>query len=82
MKELVIYSKTDCSQCEELMNRLDSTNVNYTYLTLGESYDREELMEIKPANVRTFPVSFIKENNVLTYIKNEDISNNILSSLI
>lgn len=81
MKELVIYSKTDCSQCEELMHRLDSTNVNYTYLTLGESYDREELMEIKPPSVRTFPVSFIKENDTLTYIKNEDINENMFEDI-
>lgn len=71
MKELVIYGKTDCPQCDSLLNRLK--NVPFKYLTLGIDFTREELMDIKPANVRTFPVSFIKENDTLTYIKNEDI---------
>ena len=78
MKELVIYGKTDCPQCDSLLNRLG--NDNYTYLTLGIDFTREELMNIKPSNVRTFPVSFIKENDILTYINNADISINTLSS--
>lgn len=71
MKELVIYGKADCPQCDALLVRLNETEL--TYLTLGVHFTREDLMDIKPANVRTFPVSFIKENDMLTYIKNEDI---------
>ena len=44
MKELVIYGKTDCSQCDSLLTRLG--NDNYTYLTLGIDFTREELMNI------------------------------------
>ena len=76
MKELVIYGKTDCPQCDNLLNKLGDTHL--TYLTLDVHFTREELMYIKPPNVRTFPVSFIKENDVLTYIKNEDIDTSIL----
>lgn len=78
MKELVIYGKTDCPQCDSLLNRLG--NHSYTYLTLDLDFTREELMNIKPSNVRTFPVSFIKENDILAYINNADISINTLSS--
>ena len=78
MKELVIYGKADCSQCDSLLTRLG--NDNYTYLTLDLDFTREELMNIKPSNVRTFPVSFIKENDILAYINNADISINTLSS--
>ena len=74
MKELIIYGKTDCSQCIELKHTLDSKGLVYTYLILDEDFSRDELVKIKPANVRTFPVSFIKENDKLTYIKNTDIS--------
>lgn len=79
MKELVIYGKTDCPQCDSLLNRLKS--VPFKYLTLGIDFTREELMDIKPTNVRTFPVSFIKENDTLTYIKNEDINENMFEDI-
>ena len=75
MKELVIYGKTDCPQCDALLARLNETEL--TYLTLDVDFTREDLMDIKPLNVRTFPVSFIKENDILTYIKNEDIDSYI-----
>ena len=77
-KELIIYGKTDCSQCIELKHTLDSKGLDYTYLILDEDFSRDDLVKIKPANVRTFPVSFIKENDKLTYIKNADISINTL----
>lgn len=75
MKELVIYGKPDCPQCDALLTRLNKTEL--TYLTLDVDFTREDLMDIKPPNVRTFPVSFIKENDTLTYIKNEDIDSYI-----
>ncbi len=77
MKKLVIYGKNDCPQCDAL--KLQLSNIDYTYLTLDVDFTREELVEIKPPQVRTFPVSFIKENDTLTYIKNEDIVNYNLS---
>lgn len=76
MKELVIYGKTDCPQCDSLLSKLGTKK--FKYLTLGADFTREDLMEVKPANVRTFPVSFIKDNDTLTYIKNEDIDLSIL----
>ena len=70
---LVVYGKTDCSQCTELLELLANTATDVTYLTLDIDYTREELMNIKPANVRTFPVSFIFDGENYTYISNADI---------
>ena len=83
-KELVIYGKEDCPQCDSLKLRLTNDNIPFTYLVLNKDFSTKELMEIKPLDVRTFPVSFIKYEHwhwkdvVLDYIKNADISINSL----
>ena len=79
MKELVIYGKEDCPQCDALLLRLNKTKLRY--LKLGVHFTRKDLMDVKPPNVRTFPVSFIKENGTLTYIKNEDIDENMFKDI-
>ena len=83
-KSLIIYGKPGCSQCDSLKFRLDSENIPYTYLMLNVDYGIKDLMEIKPDDVRTFPVSFI-ENKVhddieMIYIKNDKIAINVLNS--
>lgn len=78
-KELIIYGKSECPQCDTLLHKLNEFELDFTYLTLDLNYKREELMDIKPVSVRTFPVSFIKYNGDITYIKNDDIHEDILT---
>ena len=87
-KELVIYGKSDCAQCDSLKMRLTSEDIPYTYLLLNTDYGTKELMEIKPLDVRTFPVPFIKRyedgDYQFDYIKPEDINvmNEDIASLV
>jgi|APCry1669193128_1035447.scaffolds.fasta_scaffold00072_71 glutaredoxin len=50
----VIYGKENCPFCERAKRLLDSKGLEYSYLTLGVDYDREELLEMAP-NARTVP---------------------------
>ena len=84
-KELVIYGKPGCPQCDSLKLRLDSEKIPYTYLVLNVDYGIKDLMEIKPVDVRTFPVSFVKYEHwhwktiEYDYIKNDEITINVLN---
>ena len=78
-KELIIYGKDNCPQCNTLKLRLAHDEIPYTYLNLNTDYGIKDLMEIKPIDVKSFPVSFIKETHwhwgtvTMTHINNEDI---------
>lgn len=77
MKKLVIYGKEDCGQCTALVNRLKSDDIPYTYLKLDEDYDMKDLMTIKPAAVRQFPMPFIvdeEDGTTHRYIKPDDVT--------
>lgn len=76
MNKLVVYGKPDCSQCVELVQKLKADAIPYEYKTLGEDFTREDLVEIKPPQVRTFPVPFIvdEDDNIVRYIKPQDVN--------
>lgn len=56
-----IYSKHQCSQCDQAKMLLDLKGIEYETLTLGDDFTREELIEKVP-NARSFPVVFKGED--------------------
>jgi len=54
MKEVIIYSKPDCGYCVMAKNLAEQRGCKVKYLTMGEDYSPQELMEIFPG-ARTFP---------------------------
>lgn len=56
-----IYSKHQCSQCDQAKMLLDLKGVEYKTLTLGDDFTREELIEKVPT-ARSFPVVFKGED--------------------
>ena len=54
MKEVIIYSKTDCGYCVMAKNLAEQRGCKVKYLTMGEDYSPQELMEAFPG-ARTFP---------------------------
>lgn len=70
---VVIYGKDQCPKCTSLKQLLDNRGIPYTYLTLNVDYGTKDLMEIKPLDVKSFPVSFIVCNDESIYIENSEI---------
>ena len=50
-----IYAKRDCYFCIKSKELLDTYNINYQYVVIGESISISEFKEIYP-NVKTVPV--------------------------
>lgn len=73
MKKLVIYGKDNCSQCDQLKAKLTSDDIPYTYLKLDVDYSMQDLMQIKPAAVRQFPMPFMVDSTTHRYIKPDDV---------
>lgn len=76
MKKLVIYGKDSCSRCDQLKAKLSSDGIPYTYLKLDIDYSMEDLMKIKPATVRSFPLPFMvdeEDGTTHRYIKPDDV---------
>ena len=49
-----IYGKDNCGYCESAKRFCEIKGLSYKYYKLGESFTREELLEMFP-NARTFP---------------------------
>lgn len=65
----LIYGKPGCSFCVSAKELLSSKEKPYTYLTLGEDYTKEELIEVcSPVIPRTLPQVFFLENGDLEHI--------------
>ena len=54
MKNITIYSKVDCGYCVMAKNLAEQKGHDVRYLTMGEDYSPQELMETFPG-ARTFP---------------------------
>ncbi len=54
MKKITIYSKVDCGYCVMAKNLAEQKGHDVRYLTMGEDYSPQELMETFPG-ARTFP---------------------------
>lgn len=51
-----IYGGTGCSACETLKNKLDSENIQYTYIDIYE--DMNELQVLTSKGLRSIPQVF------------------------
>jgi len=63
MIDIVIYSKDNCTYCEQAKNLLKINDLEFRELKLNEDFSRDEILELFPT-ARTFPIIVI--NN--TYI--------------
>lgn len=55
---ITIYSKPNCTFCEQAKSLCESKGFAYKMLKLDEDYTREELMERCPVPVRSVPQIF------------------------
>ena len=46
VQEITIYSKVGCSHCEEVINLLETLNLDYEVLIYQEDFEKEEFQEI------------------------------------
>jgi len=63
----IIYSKPQCSFCEQAKALLNSRNLPYIELVLGKGYTIDQLLAKVP-NAKTVPQIFISESDVDFYI--------------
>ena len=52
--EVVVWSKSNCTFCEQAKQLLKTKGIDYTEKKIGESYTREQLLEEIP-HARTVP---------------------------
>jgi glutaredoxin len=60
---ITIYSKHDCPACENLVRYLETRNISFTKLILGEDYTREELIALVPG-AKSLPQCFVDRESV------------------
>jgi len=58
-----IYGKPNCGQCVEAKNICESRGLDYQYLSLGQDYSREELLDMFPG-ARQVPQIVVGETKV------------------
>jgi glutaredoxin len=65
----IVYGKNNCLYCDKSKELLTETKSDYTYLELGISFTREELLNMAP-NSKTYPQIWLFEesNNSKRYI--------------
>lgn len=56
-----IYSKPACSQCDQAKILLKMKGLDFTFKMLGTDYEIEEIKDLIPPTVKTFPIIF-KDN--------------------
>lgn len=61
----IIYGKDNCPFCEAAKALLTLKGLEFSYLTLGKDFTREELLELAP-NARTFPQIWREDNEEFT----------------
>ena len=52
---ITIYSKPSCSACVQAKQLCDAKGIEYEYKVLGKDYDLEQMFEVVPMSVRSFP---------------------------
>ena len=67
MVDYVVYGKENCKFCEQAKALLTNRGEEFTYLTLGRDYTREELLEAVP-EAKSVPQIFMMEETTTTYI--------------
>ena len=63
----IIYSKPQCSFCDQAKALLTQNKLPYIELVLGKGYTLEQLL-LKVPNAKTVPQIFESKNNVETHI--------------
>jgi len=66
MKNVVLFTKTNCAFCDNAKSLLKMNNINYTEKHLDVDFTREEIKETYPTQ-KTFPVVFINEEFIGGY---------------
>lgn len=74
MTKLTVYGGTNCPACDNLKDKLDTENIQYTYYNVHE--DMEALQMLTKNSLRSVPQVFDDENrigssygDVQTYLK-------------
>lgn len=62
----IIWSKDNCSFCEQAKNLLKMKNIVYEERKIGYGYTREQLLELVP-NARTVPQIFLDDKLIGGY---------------
>jgi len=68
MKNVVLYTKDNCSYCMNAKSLLINKNISYKELKLGEDFTRESLLEMFP-EAKTFPVIVVDGFNIGGYVQ-------------
>lgn len=73
--KIAIYSKDNCSFCEQSIYECEKRNLNFTVFKLNQDFTREELLEKFP-NARTFPQITIDNKSIGGYTEFKKILDN------
>lgn len=58
MREIIIWSKTNCPQCVSVKQLLTNLNLSYEERQIGEGWTKEDLLAVVP-NAKSVPQVFI-----------------------
>lgn len=63
MTSIKLYSKQNCTQCDQAKVLLQMKNVDFKKLQLDQDFSLEDIKTLAPT-ARTFPVIFVDDNLV------------------
>jgi glutaredoxin len=63
MKKAIVWSKEQCTFCDQAKALLESKGISYEERKIGDGYTREELLEAVPT-ARTVPQIFLDDEYV------------------
>lgn len=61
--QAIVWSKEDCTFCEQSKSILDKSNIPYEERKIGEGWTKEQLLEAVPS-ARSVPQIFIDEQYI------------------
>jgi len=61
--KVIVWSKDNCTFCDQAKTLLEQRNIAYEERKIGHGYTREDLLEAVPA-ARTVPQIFVNNNHV------------------
>lgn len=63
MTKAIVWSKDNCTFCDQAKALLEQRNIAYEEKKIGHGYTREDLLEAVPT-ARTVPQIFVNNNHV------------------
>ena len=63
MTKAIVWSKDNCTFCDQAKALLEQRNIAYEERKIGSGYTREDLLEAVPT-ARTVPQIFVNNNHV------------------